>query len=161
MANVELIKKIRKSAENELGTNLIVDLIVENYMEGEEKDEINDTLILLNGCLDATGSSLSDFDEWELKDLIEKLEGLSDDEFLDLPCGEVRIIAEDAIEEIYHDSIIELVEECYDLSSIPDFVAIDWDQTVENTKVDGYGHHFAAYDGEEHFCAGHYIFRTN
>ena len=39
------------------------------------------------------------------------------------------------------------------LSELPPFVAVDWEQTAANCKVDGMGHHFSSYDGEEHNTA--------
>jgi len=77
-------------------------------------------------------------------------------------CGfEVRIIPEDIIEELWTDSLIEQIKECYDLSNVPSFVEIDWEKTADNCKVDGMGHHFSGYDGSEHETKNYYYFRTN
>ena len=122
-------------------------------------------LQVLETCCTATDSDFNDFEIYELLDIIEEIkEGMqSEDDFnIDtLPCGEVRIIDSEAIDQIWTESLIEQVKECYDLSDVPDFVSIDWEQTAQNCKVDGMGHHFAGYDGEEHSCNNFYIFRTN
>jgi hypothetical protein len=34
--------------------------------------------------------------------------------------------------------------DCYDLK-LPDFLAIDWEETAQNCSVDGYGNTFASY----------------
>lgn len=123
-----------------------------------------------NNACDCTND---DYTFTELKELmqeiIDNLEGNTTNSWHDsndftiegLACGEVRVINSDSIGEIWHDSLIEQIKECYDLSNVPDFIAMDWDQTAENCKVDGLGHHFAGYDHEEHSTETHYIFRTN
>jgi hypothetical protein len=90
-----------------------------------------------------------------------------DDFTLTFGGNEYRIIAEDAIWEIYRDEIQQIVEDCYSdvilkLEEIPDFIAfsIDWEQTAQNAYADGYGHTFSRYDGSEEEAAGYYIFRT-
>ena len=32
---------------------------------------------------------------------------------------------------------------------MPDWLAVDWEETAQNCFVDGYGHTFARYDGYE------------
>lgn len=104
-------------------------------------------------------------------DTIKEILELTDDERNDLDLtidfyiepengGEYRLIHKDAIEVIYYESIIELIKDCYNLN-LPDFVEVDWDATVENCKVDGYGHHFSSYDHSEEYAEDYYIFRTN
>ena len=61
----------------------------------------------------------------------------------------VRFISEDSIDEIWSKSLIEQIKDCYGLSEIPSFVSIDWEETADNCKVDGLGHHFNSYDGGE------------
>jgi hypothetical protein len=75
--------------------------------------------------------------------------------------GEYRLISETAIEEIFHEEVTESLKDCYDLSSIPDFIEIDWKATTDNCLMDGYGHQFSYYDGSEELIDGYYIFRTN
>ena len=94
----------------------------------------------------------------ELKD---KIEGKDDDFYLDLSAGDVRIISKTAIDELWTESLIEQIKECYELDTIPDFIEIDWDATAENCKLDGLGHHFSSYDGNEYETENYYIFRTN
>lgn len=124
-----------------------------------------ETLDVLNASLKATGSNVSDFEPDELMALCIQLDTtLTEcelDYWLDLPTGEVRIISSDHIDELWTESLIEQIKECYDLSELPPFVAVDWEQTAANCKVDGMGHHFSSYDGEEHNTANFYIFRTN
>ena len=67
----------------------------------------------------------------------------------DVWVDDVRFIKASAIDEIWTDSLIEEIKDCYDLSYIPGFIVIDWEQTVENCKVEGMGHHFNQYDGGE------------
>ena len=102
----------------------------------------------------------------ELLDIIDEntlnLDGFDYLEFNEL---EIRVIPKDCIEQVYEDTIKDIVEDCYSLNldSIPDFVAfeIDWAQTAENCMVDGYGHTFSGYDGSEYESTNFYYFRTN
>lgn len=71
---------------------------------------------------------------------------------------EVRFIHEDGMDRIWTDSLIELIQDCYDLSDVPDFVEIDWEATAENCKVDGMGHHFNSYDGGEDEILCYHVF---
>lgn len=119
---------------------------------------------ILETCLNAVDSTCADYELYELKELIETIKDKTsseDDFWLELAGGEVRLIDEDEIDEIWADSLIDQIKECYDLSNLPSFVAIDWEQTAENCKIDGKGHHFSSYDGFEHYSEGWYIFRTN
>jgi hypothetical protein len=79
--------------------------------------------------------------------------------------NEYRIIEDDAIWNIYVDSIKDIVQDCYELNldKIPSFIAvtIDWQQTAQNALTDGYGHTFSSYDGSEEEVNGWWIFRTN
>ena len=124
-------------------------------------------LSMLKTALKATDSYFNDLKYYEFFDLLDEfLDGYKgdkgDDFYIDsLPCGEVRIINEDKIDEIWTNGLIETVKECYQLPNVPDFVVIDWEATANNCKVDGRGSHFAGYDGEEHYSNGYYIFRTN
>lgn len=135
--------------------------IKDNLDNGIDEGDIKVALDIIETSLNATDSSLNDFAEWEIADLLDKVLGLSDDEHLELPCGEVRVIYQDSIDKIWAESLIEQIKECYDLSDVPSFVEINWEKTAKNCKVDGLGHHFSSYDGEEHSTETHYIFRTN
>lgn len=101
----------------------------------------------------------------EAKEALQTLSQLSDDFTFELDGNEYRVIADDAIWDIYVETIKEIVNDCYDLKldSIPDFIAleIDWEQTAVNAYADGYGHTFSSYDGSECETKNHYIFRTN
>lgn len=146
------------------------DFSIDNLFE-IENDVINTdggnyrALELLVVSSNATDSDFNDFEIYEILDLIEYIKDsmqTEDDFYIDsLPCGEVRLISKDQIDTIWTESLIEQIKDCYDLSNVPDFVSIDWDQTTENCKVDGLGHHFASYDGEEHESGNFHIFRTN
>ena len=97
--------------------------------------------------------------------LIEIENKLSDDFYITIESNEYRIISDNAIWDIYVEEIQRTVEDCYDLK-IPDFVAVDWEETANNCLVDGYGHTFASYDGEEIETKSkdgdyYHIFRTN
>lgn len=121
---------------------------------------------VLETSMTATVTSASDFSLYEIKEKMQEIidnvfKCLNVDYCLDLPCGEVRIISEDHIEDLWTDSLIDMIKDCYDLSDVPSFVEIDWEQTAANCKVDGMGHHFAGYDHEEHNTENLYIFRTN
>lgn len=101
----------------------------------------------------------------EVRELEDKLYTEYDDFFIELDGEEYRFIHEDFIWDIYVDSIKEMVEDCYDIKA-PDWLAIDWEETAENVyQADGYGHHFAHYDGNEYEHtiddALYYIFRVN
>lgn len=117
---------------------------------------------LVKECLEICGDSFEDYDLYEFFEAVDKMENeLSDDFYFDTPSGEVRLIAEGEIDEIWTDSLIEMVAECYDLSNIPNFIVIDWEATADILKIAGMGEHFASYDGEEHYLNGYYLFRTN
>lgn len=73
---------------------------------------------------------------------------------------EWRFIHKDDIVDIYYDEMVDLIKQCHKID-VPDFVVIDWDKTVENCMIDGYGHHFSHYDGSENHSSGYYIFRVN
>lgn len=166
------IKMARDLAEKTLSDLIISDFSTQKFTlktidelcTCNDVTEVKNALYILETSMSATGTTLSDFDAWDFKELLEKIveeTSTSDDFWLELPCGEVRVIDKEAINEIWHESLIEQIKDCYDLSNVPSFVEIDWDATAENCKVDGMGHHFAVYDGEEHTTETHYIFRTN
>lgn len=74
---------------------------------------------------------------------------------------EFRVIHTQVIEDIWTESLIEQIKDCYDLSDLPSFVEIDWEATADNCKVDGMGHHFSGYDGNEAESGNWHIFRNN
>jgi hypothetical protein len=96
----------------------------------------------------------------ELKNEIEN----SEDFYIDIDGQEYRFISEFKIWDIYVEEIKNITLDCYDLK-LPDFLAIDWEETAQNCSVDGYGHTFASYDGDEleHHFEGelYHIFRIN
>jgi len=105
-------------------------------------------------------------DEDQRQEYIDTIENAieSDSSTIELDGMEFRLINEDAIREIYQDEQEELIKDCYlsNLKEIPWWLEIDWEKTVENVlDSDGYGHHFASYDGGELYTDGYYIFRTN
>ena len=96
---------------------------------------------------------------------IERYLNSDNDFYVEIDGEEYRFINEDAIWDIFVDEIQQLTEECY-TGKVEWWIAIDWEQTAENClEADGYGHHFASYDGNEHeYKLGeenYYIFRTN
>ena len=128
-------------------------------------NDISKARLILEKCLFATDSNPEDLCLWEAKDLIDEIRdkmNSEDDFYIDsLPCGAVRIIGDGALDQIMQEELIERLKECYELSDLPDFVVIDWNQTAENCKGTDMSHHFAVYDGEEHNAQGFSIFRTN
>lgn len=104
-------------------------------------------------------------DRQTLLDFIEEFDPSEDDQSVEFDCCEYRIIKDSAIWGIYVEEIENIVTGCYDLKldKIPDFIAvsIDWEQTARNAYVDGYGHTFASYDGEEICTPGYWAFRVN
>ena len=126
----------------------------------------NEILEILNTAESATNSDFeNDYTFQEIMEIYlelkEKIERKDDDFSLDLSAGEVRIINKTAIDEIWTESLIEQIKDCYELDNIPDFIEIDWEATAESCKVDGLGHHFNHYDGNEYETENYYIFRTN
>lgn len=140
--------------------------------EFKQNDDIFTTACsILAGVFDTGNHSFSDFED-DTTPILEALEeideNISDDFTLDFDGCEYRIIADSAIWEIYKESIQNIVEDCYsdvlNLDKVPTFIAfqIDWEQTAKNAFVDGYGHTFASYDGEEtETDNGYWVFRTN
>ena len=107
--------------------------------------------------------TLSDLTNDDIEAIADKIESESDF-FLELDNGrEYRFINESVIDTTYFHECKETIEECYGgLSSLPHFVFIDWEATVENCRQhDGYGMQFAHYDHEELNAGDWYIFRTN
>lgn len=112
-----------------------------------------------------------------------------DDFMLDLPSGEVRVIRQSAIDKVQQEELESstYLLGCFNACFIADILEIDTDviQTMQQAEVfeaigkliistgkleklqaeyasqDGYGHHFASYDHEEHESGDFYIFRTN
>lgn len=76
---------------------------------------------------------------------------------------EYRVIPASIIEDIFYDSIKELVEDSYLWSSdLPYWIKnnIDWDSIVSECKYDWYGHHFNGYDWSEIEGNWLYLFRN-
>jgi len=123
--------------------------------------------MMLLANLDQHEEADIDANDLELIELYETIESeIDNDDFtIDFDGNEYRIISDDAIWDIYVEEIKDIVNNCYDLKldRVPNFVAleVDWEQTAKNAYVDGYGHTFAGYDGEESEAAGFWIFRTN
>ncbi len=112
-----------------------------------------------------TENDLTTWDNEELEELADLLDGAEDDFQFEVDGMEFRFIEADAIWGIYKESIQCIVEDCYELKldSIPNFVefSIDWESTAKNAFVDGYGHTFSSYDGSESELDNWFIFRTN
>lgn len=75
-----------------------------------------------------------------------------------------RFIHEDKIEGIFKESAVELAKDCnHDhLENMPSLLAsnIDWEAVAEEMRHDGYGQHFATYDGEENYKNNYYYFHV-
>lgn len=103
----------------------------------------------------------------EVKENIEELRELKNklgdyDFYIYINDCEYRFMHESAIWEIYVEGIKEITEDCYLENKIPSWLAIDWYETAENIlSSDGYGNHFASYDGAELQADNYYIFRVN
>lgn len=102
----------------------------------------------------------------ELTETLENIESTTGDDFrVEHDGNEYRFIRQSAIWDIYVEEIKQLVNDCYDLKldKLPDFIAvsIDWEQTAKNAFVDGYGHTFSGYDGNEVETENFHVFRTN
>lgn len=157
----------------------ILEIILDNTDIAELKDEGNDfqnlehVIDIFNYREDLTDDQKEIFNEIINSESIdntdEQLELLetiynadwNDDFYIECLGFEFRVIHNDAIDEIWSESLEEQLKECYDLSSIPNFIVIDWEQSVDNCKVDGKGHHFATYDGDEHDTTNYTFFKTN
>lgn len=82
---------------------------------------------------------------------------------------EYRIIHEDAIESIHREEIETLVDDCHDLDKVRremgnlgQYMRFDYDAFARDARIgDGYGNHFASYDGKEIEVEDWHIFRTN
>lgn len=157
----EMIQTINDQYVDKFALNVVID-----YFEKCDLYE-SKALVLFNTCLNTLNCSFNDLEYYEffdyLNQFVDYIRGDHDSDFYidNLPYGQVRLIDKDEIDQIWTDSLIEQIKECYDLPDLPNFVEIDWEQTAQNCKVDGLGHHFASYDHEEHDCGNYYIFRTN
>ncbi|MEJ6791995.1 MAG: hypothetical protein QNK89_04480 [Lacinutrix sp.] len=102
-------------------------------------------------------------DREEAKELADQLE-TDCDFYQEIDGTEYRFIQDSEIWRIYVEEIQEVTEDCYNIET-PSWLAIDWEKTAENCYVDGYGHHFSGYNGEEmeyNFGdKGWWYFRTN
>lgn len=101
----------------------------------------------------------------ELEEIKEKLRWLNFDgyDYIEIGDGEYRIILEEKIEDIFKNSVIELVRDCYlpkDLHNIIE-CNIDRDGIVEDFEIAWYWEHFSSYDGNEIYWYWIYLFRTN
>ena len=76
--------------------------------------------------------------------------------------GEFRLIQEDAIDDVFYNSVCDLVDDCY-LSNKDDIVKryFDYQQFVRDCEMDWFWSHFSWYDWSEEYFDGYYIFRTN
>ena len=109
-------------------------------------------------------------DRSEVREIERQIQGGDyNDFYAEIDGGEYRFIHEDFIWKIYVEGIKELTQDGYLGGTDLDkhwWIAIDWEKTAENCyDADGYGHHFAGYDGYEYEAdiddTLYYIFRTN
>lgn len=114
---------------------------------------------------------LEDYNISATDDEIDDLVNSSDEQdfCIVLDGNEYRFIDDKFIWDIYVEEIQQVTEECYLSGMDTDklwWIEIDWEKTAQNClDADGYGHHFASYDGEELeiMLNGdlYYFFRTN
>ena len=119
----------------------------------ELKELIEDALEV-----NATTSNLIDLDD--------KFD--TDNDFcFEIDGNEYRFISGNVIEDTYFDEQKDLIEECYLRGKeLPHWIEIDWEKTIDNVlSSDGYGNHFASYDGSEESFGYEdelwYVFRIN
>ena len=99
-----------------------------------------------------------------IAELIEQMETEND---FNWKCDrtEWRVIDSDEIDDIAEEEIKEIVQDSYLNGTDLDkywWIEIDWKKTAENCiDADGYGHHFASYDGNEYEHNDWYFFRIN
>ena len=116
---------------------------------------------LVKSELDLIKETLDDLTNDDIEAIADKIE-FESDFFIELEDGrEYRFIEESVIDKTYFEECKQTIQECYDLTNVPNFIEIDWTATVENCKVDGYGVQFAYYDHEELNAGDWYVFRTN
>lgn len=108
-----------------------------------------------------TALEIAVFDSGELEELCENLGGI--DFQIELDGSEYRFIDDNSIEDIFAESVQNMIEECYITEDMPSLIVghLNWDGIVRDCMMDGYGHHFSGYDGSENGVTGYYIFRTN
>lgn len=105
----------------------------------------------------------------EVHHIIEEINTGEYDFYAEIDGQEYRFIREDEIWDIYVEGIEEITIESYlgvTHRDLPWWLEIDWEKTAQNCyDADGYGHHFASYDGAEIEWGidgdNYYIFRTN
>ena len=112
--------------------------------------------------------NLDDDVEIDIEELCTFVDGFNNEDIIDNDSEHCSSIVDymlshsGDIDEVYQEYIEEMVKDCYlPNCEIPSFLAIDWEQTAENCKVDSYGHSFSGYDGSEKEINGTYIFCTN
>jgi len=138
-----------------------------DFMDGESRFCDSENITLAIDIFDTIENYHSgDFIAGELEPLVDFLNDSKKEIWLEIDGMEFHIISESAIDEIYQESFKEMVEDCYDIKpdNFPGFliVNIDWEASADYVQqCDGYGNHFASYDGEELESSGYYIFRTS
>ncbi len=126
---------------------------------------------------------LSDFDREEKKEIIQNM--LNDED--DFEVGDYRFISNDKIDNIQVDELSSdtYILGCFTAWFIADITGLDLDviekaqkdesfellgqlmlKEIEKVQekyssADGYGHHFASYDGHEHEAGDYYYFKIN
>ena len=134
-----------------------------DYMDGNLSEDIHTAIDIFDTIENYHSGN---FTASELEPLVDFLNDSKKEIWLEIDGMEFHIISESAIDEIYQESFKEMVEDCYDIKpdNFPGFliVNIDWKASADYVQqCDGYGNHFASYDGEELESSGYYIFRTS
>lgn len=104
---------------------------------------------------------ISCFDSDELQELCDNLD--SADFNVELDGAEYRFIHDTEIEDIFAESIQDMINDCYGIDDMPNLISnnLDWGGIVQDCMMDGYGHHFSDYDGSEQEITDYYIFRVS
>lgn len=114
---------------------------------------------ILEVSCDACDLSSSDFTITEIAEILEEIMNDESGDFeLALGNRSVRLIDDDVIEQIWENELGNQLDEQTD--DVPSFIVIDREETIENLKIDGEGHHFGSYDGNEHSAHSCSVFRT-
>lgn len=102
----------------------------------------------------------------DARDILGAVDG--NDFTVELGRTEYRIIHDSVISDIFDEEVRELADDCYDIEGIKEklgnmgrYFTFDYDSFVRDCEMDGYGHHFAGYDGKEIKVGDWHIFRIN
>ena len=154
LQNKELIKKVTEGLGLDLSKDDVISL--DEVLENIDSNNLDDILTFIK----ETDS------EDEYLELIEKVDNkldMENDFYIEIGSHEYRFIHNDAIEDLFYDYNVDLVDECY-LHGVPEMIKnyFNYDKFVEDCKYDGYANTFSSYDGSTEIELNDYtVFRTN